>query len=126
MILTRGCICLGGSLFFCAEAAAIPMIYTLPPRAISGCPAGHKDPCFFAGVEPGEYFSTCWIEMGNQPAGSAAGKRCALNLAGNGYPQFMTENKGAFVLAIEIAGELKHRNPIASNLEAIRRALAGY
>ena len=61
--------------------------------------------------------------MGNQPTGSAAGKRCTLTLAGNGFPQFMTENKGAFVLAIEIAGELKHRNPIASNLEAIRRTL---
>jgi len=48
------------------------------------------------------------MEMGSQHAGSAAGKRCALNLAGTGFPQFMTENKGAFVLAIEIAGELEH------------------
>ena len=42
MILTRGCICLGGLPFFCAEAAAISMIYTLPPQAISAFPRGTR------------------------------------------------------------------------------------
>ena len=40
----------GGLLFFCAEVAAIPMTYTLPPQAISGCTTGYKERCFFSGA----------------------------------------------------------------------------
>jgi hypothetical protein len=36
-------------LFFSAEVAAIPMIYTVPPRAISGCPTGYKERRFISG-----------------------------------------------------------------------------
>ena len=40
----------GGLLFFCAEVAAIPMTWTLPPQAISGCTTGYKERCFFSGA----------------------------------------------------------------------------
>ena len=52
MILTGGCIFLGD----CYSFFAIPMTYTLPPRAISGCPSGYKERCFFSGPQPGCFF----------------------------------------------------------------------
>ena len=59
---------------FFAEITAIPMISTLAPRAMSGCPAGYKAQHFFPGVQPGEcHFSFLGMVMGYQPAISASG-----------------------------------------------------